>query len=174
MHSPIKCIFFLLLISGVYSLNASTSSLSSVKRMQDISKTDISFNIAVHNKLQKESTDNSSTSMPAKLVKHPFLLSITLITFFLTVCIMSACVCLHRADRGHEEVNLTSLSVYKDAQEDLRKYISSIYDMKKPNISKVSKLQDCKSRRSELKVPSQVPLLEPKSQNYSQSNSRFK
>lgn len=113
----------------------------------------------------------SSTSMPTttttvKLVKHPFLLVVTLFTFSFTVCIMSACICLQRSsDRGHEEANLASMSVYKDAQEDLRKYISSIYEMKKPTgqagaTTKANRQgPSCRSVLEE----TAVPILEPKS-----------
>ena len=115
----------------------------------------------------------SSSSMPTttttvKLVKHPFLLVVTLFTFSFTVCIMSACICLQRSsDRGHEEANLASMSVYKDAQEDLRKYISSIYEMKKPTgagqagaTTKANRQgPSCRSVLEE----TAVPILEPKS-----------
>ncbi len=113
----------------------------------------------------------SSSSMPTttttvKLVKHPFLLVVTLFTFSFTVCIMSACICLQRSsDRGHEEANLASMSVYKDAQEDLRKYISSIYEMKKPTGQAAATTKANRqgpSCRSVLEETA-VPILEPKS-----------
>lgn len=114
------------------------------------------------------SSTSMSTTTTVKLVKHPFLLVVTLFTFSFTVCIMSACICLQRSsDRGHEEANLASMSVYKDAQEDLRKYISSIYEMKKPTgagqagaTTKANRQgPSCRSVLEE----TAVPILEPKS-----------
>ncbi|KAH9392825.1 hypothetical protein TYRP_005913 [Tyrophagus putrescentiae] len=111
-------------------------------------------------------SDHSSPDENDQLVKHPFLLVVTLFTFSFTVCIMSACICLQRSsDRGHEEANLASMSVYKDAQEDLRKYISSIYEMKKPTgqagaTTKANRQgPSCRSVLEE----TAVPILEPKS-----------
>lgn len=112
------------------------------------------------------SSMSTTTTTTVKLVKHPFLLVVTLFTFSFTVCIMSACICLQRSsDRGHEEANLASMSVYKDAQEDLRKYISSIYEMKKPTgqagaTTKANRQgPSCRSVLEE----TAVPILEPKS-----------